>query len=169
MPALTLPERARVAQPCRAPGVSCTDDGFDHFTRNIVIATKKRKREKERERYRALFNEASVEILEKCLNPYRWWEERGKLSSRRNEAVRGKVTKAKGVHGGSTRPRRDSTEAFTSARSIGGWHDRSHRSQWERRERRFVRSTRGKQMAKYFHPPSYRYGGIGGVGRVFRA
>lgn len=54
-------------------------------------------------------------------------------------------------------------------RSIGGWHDRSHRSQWERRERRFVRSTRGKQMAKYFHPRSrIDTRDRRRVGRVFR-
>ena len=63
----------------------------------------------------------------------------------------------------------DATKAFTSKRgtwSIGRSRDRSHRSQWERRERRFVRSTRGKQMAKYLHlsRPLRRYG----VGRVFR-
>lgn len=66
-------------------------------------------------------------------------------------------------------PRVDATKAFTSKRgtwSIGRSRDRSHRSQWERRERRFVHSTRGKQMAKYLHlsRPLRRYR----VGRVFR-
>ena len=118
----------------------------------------------------ALFNEASVEILEKCLNPYRWWEERGKLSSRRNEAVRGKVTKAKGVH-----RRLDAT----STRLNGSVHLREI-------DQRVARSVASKSMGTagtafrtfdswktdgqgFSPPPSYRYGGIGGVGRVFRA